>query len=190
MKRNDLVDSIGKIDDDMVETVDTLRTAKKEKRPWMMWGALAACLCLILAGTFIIYPNYSNEIPGTQDIEPAVDLCLEDVLADDMFGVYFPTEILPSYQFETAAIYDGVILGASFIGNEDSFSIRIATKDLWLRQGKTDFVSVDDLESTNSNQVYIDCGEYGVFYSFNNQNLSINTINGFYEMVCSAEYFK
>ena len=160
-----------------------------KKNRWIKYAATAACLCLILAVTFI-YPNLSNEKPGPQDIEPAVDLCLEDVLADDVFGVYFPREILPSYQFETAAIYDGVILGASFIGNEDSFSIRIAPKDLWLRQGKTDFVSVDDLESTNSNQVYIDCGEYGVFYSFNNQNLSINTINGFYEMVCSAEYFK
>lgn len=49
MSKDRLIDSLGRIDDDMVQGVEALR--RKKKRPaWMKWGAMAACLCLVLMG--------------------------------------------------------------------------------------------------------------------------------------------
>ena len=46
MSKDRVVDSLGKIDDDMIQSVEALR--QKKKRPaWMKWGAMAACFCLL-----------------------------------------------------------------------------------------------------------------------------------------------
>ena len=48
MSKDRVVDSLGKIDDDMIQSVEALR--QKKKRPaWMKWGAMAACFCLLIA---------------------------------------------------------------------------------------------------------------------------------------------
>lgn len=48
MSKDRVVDSLGRIDDDMIQGVEALR--HKKKRPaWMKWSALAACLCLVVA---------------------------------------------------------------------------------------------------------------------------------------------
>lgn len=47
MKKDDLIDALGRIDDDLIQGVDVLRRGRK--RPmWIGWAALAACFCLIL----------------------------------------------------------------------------------------------------------------------------------------------
>ena len=53
MSKDRLVDSLGRIDDDMIQGVEALR--QKNKRPeWKKWGAIAACFCLIVASAFVI----------------------------------------------------------------------------------------------------------------------------------------
>ena len=53
MSKDRVVDSLGRIDDDMIQSVEALR--RKKKRPaWMRWGAMAACFCLIVASAFVI----------------------------------------------------------------------------------------------------------------------------------------
>ena len=53
MSKDRVVDSLGRIDDDMIQGVESLRW--KKKRPaWMKWGAMAACFCLIVASAFVI----------------------------------------------------------------------------------------------------------------------------------------
>ena len=48
MRKDRVVDSLGRIDDDMIQGVETLR--QKKKRPaWTRWGVMAACLCLVVA---------------------------------------------------------------------------------------------------------------------------------------------
>ena len=53
MSKDSVMDSLGRIDDDMILAVETLR--RKKKRPlWMKWGTLAACACLVIgAGTVL-----------------------------------------------------------------------------------------------------------------------------------------
>ena len=47
MNRKDLYNGFNAVDDDILERSET--TAKKSKRPaWVKWGAMAACLCLVI----------------------------------------------------------------------------------------------------------------------------------------------
>lgn len=48
MRKDDLIDSIGMIDDDLIQSVDALRRTRKAFS-WKRWAGLAACFCLILA---------------------------------------------------------------------------------------------------------------------------------------------
>ena len=50
--------AMGYIDDDLVTgAIDYKRT--KKKNSWMKWGAMAACLCLVVVGAFIA-PNITD----------------------------------------------------------------------------------------------------------------------------------
>ena len=48
MRKDDLIDSIGMIDEDLIQSVDALRR-KRKSFGWKRWAGLAACFCLILA---------------------------------------------------------------------------------------------------------------------------------------------
>lgn len=54
MKKNKL-DAIGFIDDQLVEKADEY-TGVKKKNTWIKWGAMVACLCLVVA----VFPSVSN----------------------------------------------------------------------------------------------------------------------------------
>lgn len=65
MSKDRVVDSLGRIDDDMIQSVEALR--QKKKRPaWMKWGAMAACFCLLIAAVTVV----PNLFPGTTPIPP------------------------------------------------------------------------------------------------------------------------
>lgn len=55
MNRNDLYNSFNEIDDDILERSETA-SRNKMKPVWIKWGAIAACLCLVVAGALTI-PN-------------------------------------------------------------------------------------------------------------------------------------
>lgn len=58
MSKNRVIDSLGRIDEDMVQEVESLRHNKK--RPvWMKWGAMAACLCLVVC--ISVFQPWENE---------------------------------------------------------------------------------------------------------------------------------
>ena len=62
MSKDRVIDSLGRIDDDMIQGVEALR--KKKKRPaWTKWGAMAACFCLIVASAFVI-PRITDPNPS------------------------------------------------------------------------------------------------------------------------------
>jgi len=65
MSKDRMVDSLGRIDDDMIQGVEALR--HKKKRPaWKKWGAMAACFCLLVAA-MVVAPNL---FPGTAPTPP------------------------------------------------------------------------------------------------------------------------
>ncbi|MBE6724053.1 MAG: hypothetical protein E7576_02480 [Ruminococcaceae bacterium] len=54
-----ILDSMGRIGDDLIERVDALRRKSRVKSGWIRWGAAAACLCLI-AGGALLWSRQSN----------------------------------------------------------------------------------------------------------------------------------
>jgi len=63
MSKDRVVDSLGRIDDDMIQGVEVLR--QKKKRPaWTKWGAMAACFCLLVAA-MVAAPNLFPETTPT-----------------------------------------------------------------------------------------------------------------------------
>lgn len=95
MNRDDLIDAIGKIDDDMVETVYALRTAKKEKHHWMKWGTLAACICLVLISlpAFLQHSDSPDKGHIDESISPHIVLDNRTFLASPHLN---DSELLPN----------------------------------------------------------------------------------------------
>ena len=66
MSKDRVVDSLGRIDDDMIQSVETLR--KKKKRPaWRKWGTMAACFCLIVAAVVVVPKLFPGTVPTPPD---------------------------------------------------------------------------------------------------------------------------
>lgn len=47
MKVNDLLDAIGRIDDEYVQDAKAVRVVRK-RHPWLKWSAMAACACILV----------------------------------------------------------------------------------------------------------------------------------------------
>ena len=48
MNRKDLYNAVNEVDDDILERSETASRSKK-KPVWLKWGAIAACLCLVVS---------------------------------------------------------------------------------------------------------------------------------------------
>ena len=62
MSKDRVIDSLGRIDDDMVQSVDALRR-KKKRTVWKRWVAAAACLCLLAMGTMLFLTHGNDKTP-------------------------------------------------------------------------------------------------------------------------------
>ncbi len=70
MKENGkrLYDGLTHIDDDLIEEAQA-PARRKQSNPWIRWGAMAACLCLVLAGVLLNLPPRNVNVEPT---DPAV----------------------------------------------------------------------------------------------------------------------
>ena len=63
MRKEELFHIIGEVDEQNVISAGMAMTAKKKSRPvWLKWGAMAACLCLVVIGV-LVAPGLQGE-PG------------------------------------------------------------------------------------------------------------------------------
>lgn len=54
MRKEELFNIIGEVDEQKVAAAGMAMTAKKKSRPvWLKWSAMAACMCLVVAGAFV-----------------------------------------------------------------------------------------------------------------------------------------
>ena len=49
MRKDQILDSLGRIDDDVIQKVNTARNDRKPKMQVRRWAALAACFALIIS---------------------------------------------------------------------------------------------------------------------------------------------
>lgn len=78
MKKDDLIDSLGRIDDALIESVDTLRRNRRNPG-WKKWAGLAASFCLLLGLVAAMpevlpeKPPVQNDFPNQTDPTPPVE---------------------------------------------------------------------------------------------------------------------
>jgi len=95
MKKSKLLDSIGYVDSQLINEADTYVPAKK-KNGWLKWGAMAACLCLVLAGTFGVnkyYHHLQEQMNPTDNTEGTQNEGRPPVSTAE--GLYIPAFELP-----------------------------------------------------------------------------------------------
>ena len=116
---------------------EAINYKKKSKKPiWIKWGAIAACLCLVVAGITVsqilnVFPDYGAGIdpggthpdgvdpiiasvavyPATEKIEDVADATNEsiseaDAYEFDILGEYLPTSLPDGYHFGKANLYE------------------------------------------------------------------------------------
>ncbi|MFR6456922.1 MAG: hypothetical protein ACLUPG_10395 [Roseburia faecis] len=61
MRKEDFFEILGELDDDIVKGA---KTTMKKMLNWKVWGTMAACLCLIVAGTTALLQQNSSTTPG------------------------------------------------------------------------------------------------------------------------------
>ena len=128
-------DAMSELDTKYID--EALNYKKKAKKPgWVKWGAMAACLCLVIAGIAIsqipgIHPDHGAGVdpggthpdgvdpviasvavyPATENIEDVADATIEsisevDAYEFDTLGEYLPTSLPNGYHFGKANLYE------------------------------------------------------------------------------------
>jgi hypothetical protein len=192
-------DAMSELDSKYID--EAINYKKKAKKPaWVKWGAMAACLAVVVVVGFaawqqITVPTEENAAGSstTTDIEPFVGYSLEEAAAIAEFGELFPTQILEDYVLDgSVGVYDGTVLQAKFYNEklEDELVIEIAHKGWYVeRHGDLVLNTILYRETINENgsYIYINGGEYIIQYSFSNTDIATN--ENFCNMVNSAAYF-
>lgn len=128
MNSKDLYNAIGKVDDDILEESETAAHVRKTKNRWLKSGAMAACLCLVIAGAVIwkqIQSSHADE-PKAANAEntwttvsengvtiPPMDVSLSANETADMIG-FFIYQGRHYVQYEW--IYDDVDIIGEHLG--------------------------------------------------------------------------
>ena len=128
-------DAMSELDTKYVD--EALNYKKKAKRPgWIKWGAMVACLCLMIAGISInqilrVFPDHGAGIapggthpdavdpiiaslavyPATEKIEDVADATYENISEADAYefdtlGEYLPISLPDGYHFGKANLYE------------------------------------------------------------------------------------
>lgn len=69
MRKEDFFEVLGELDDDIVKEV---KTPIKKRFHWKVWGTMAACLCAVLIGVFVV-PYMNTSTPGGVDVPGSGD---------------------------------------------------------------------------------------------------------------------
>lgn len=141
MKKEELFDIIGEVDEEKVKAAgQSLSKKKHSHKIWIKWGALAACICIVIVSVISILPKrqpltvtlsngeeitfstngslYANNI--------AISIAERRPLTETEASVVFGTsQIDASVTFEEGT-YEFIILG----GTIDDFDIEVRRKDI------------------------------------------------------------
>lgn len=88
MNKDNLIDSIGNIDEDILSKADEVRSKnKKSGKGWIKWAAIAACFVFVAVGCFFAFRRVQDPVQLSGEITPTYV---------DKDGVYTNTQFLIS----------------------------------------------------------------------------------------------
>jgi len=65
MKNDRILHAMGKISDELIEDAAITTNKKTNRKMWVRWVAIAACLCLLVAASLAIAPHLGGDAPPT-----------------------------------------------------------------------------------------------------------------------------
>ena len=188
-------DAMTELDTKYIE--EALNYEKKARKPvWIKWSAMAACLCVFVMGASYLFAHFYHEQGQNAhgaDIEPGIEITLEDAINNDTLGQLFPTWIFEDYTLEgSAGIFGDTVLSARFYSEShiDELLIRITEREWFYSQHpdlELNTIIYRDTTRGTENEIYIDGGDYVVLYSC---IVSMKNNSDFLRMVNSAAYFQ
>lgn len=125
MTKEELFRAVGEIREDQITDAETV---KKQSRPWRRYGALAACLAVVLAAAFAL--ERLEEAGKWAEIEESVDVLARPESAQDAGGA--EQEQLPEEEPGAGDLPDG----ADYRNSGDtrpasSYSVNVELGELW-----------------------------------------------------------
>ena len=91
MKNEKIMNAMGKISDELIEDAVITTEKKTHTAVWVRWAAMAACLCLVICGLFMM--QNSTPMPSATGDNPSV--------VDPVFFSSVPVSSHSSGLFET-----------------------------------------------------------------------------------------
>lgn len=190
--RNMILDSIGNIDNDMVESVAALRQRKPGKQVWFKWAAMAVCLCLVVVSALTL-PRLMNGSSSVSDNEQKY--AYSEAEFGETFGQLLPTTFLEGYELDETgiAIYgeNPSVLQATFYNEalDDIMTIRVA-KNAYFENIEYGVILYGDTKAdgSKSSQIYYESGGYTIMFQFCRSDIA--EMDDFEKMVRSAPCYR
>lgn len=190
--RNMILDSIGNIDNDMVESVAALRQRKPGKQVWFKWAAMAVCLCLVVVSALTL-PRLMNGSSSVSDNEQKY--AYSEAEFGETFGQLLPTTFLEGYELDETgiAIYgeNPAVLQATFYNEalDDIMTIRVA-KNAYFENIEYGVILYGDTKAdgSKSSQIYYESGGYTIMFQFCRSDIA--EMDDFEKMVRSAPCYR
>ncbi|MBQ9120167.1 MAG: hypothetical protein IJY09_08980 [Lachnospiraceae bacterium] len=110
MSINRVIDSIGNIDDDMVQEVERLRQKRKQPKPaWWKWSAIAACLCLVIGCVIALSTRQNRQESIQEQLLTAIRKGEENAAVDTiLIERMLPVE-------DRVAVYEQIYVGSAAV---------------------------------------------------------------------------
>ena len=185
-------DAMSELDGKYID--EALSYTKKSKRPvWAKWGAVAACLCLIIgiAVTGILRRTLLPDSDVAHEPEQYTSVAWEDVPYTEPFGALFPTQIIEGYELEDEVALYGegtdAVMEARFYNEQlgDELVITVYAKGHYGDETLNEIIRGDGYSFIGS-RLTVDGGDYVAHYA---TGRDIAEISGFEDMVKSAQAF-
>lgn len=184
MNRKDLYRSFNEVDERILERSEAASRGKK-KPAWLKWGAMAACLCMVVAGA-VVYQSGVPQLPqdetldNKENYDATVDHRYEDstvhgfAMNENDTAIYFPIS------FDERKEYG--LVSDEAVGLDQDNTYRITPKDLGEQMGTV--TSCGD-ESLIGCEVY-----HFATYPDKGSICIVNTPSGYAFYVCNNLYIK
>lgn len=140
--KEQIMDSIGRIDDELIGKTETLRKRKTAKRGWMKWAVPAACACLAV-GLWAAGNRQPRNMPTAEATEEGTKSAQSPTKAPDPAAVIWAdnaaTEDNGFAEWEGKSVGFGLLSALEAAGPEDVLAIRVRPEfdGSYTVQGKT-----------------------------------------------------
>lgn len=180
MTTKEFSEAMGELDGRYVE--ESLNYRKSKRLIWVKWGAVAACLCLVIAGIAInqisgsvqgfgagvdtggTLPDGVDSViasvavyPATETIDAVADATVDSISEADAYGFdtlgeHLPTSLPDGYHFDTANLYETTMKDGT---KYDMLRVQYATGSDTAQGGAEEELAADPNASGKSFVVFV-----------------------------------